>query len=167
MVWHLAQVNVGRTLDDLDSPRLAGFVENLDRINALAEESPGFVWRLQSDAGNATDIQVSDDPRFIVNLSVWETPEVLFDFVYRTAHTKIMAQRREWFERPGLAHQALWWTPAGREPTVEEALAKLAILDRMGPSPAAFTFKARYPAPGPEVGAPDDMKPDPYCSGWA
>lgn len=167
MMWHVAQANVARALDDLDSPQLAEFMNNLDRINALADESPGFVWRLQSEAGNATDIQVGDDARFIVNLSVWETTEALFDFVYRTAHTKIMAQRRNWFEKPTLAHQALWWVPVGHEPTVEEALAKLAVLDRLGPGPAAFTFKQRYPAPDRPAAAPDDMKPEPYCAGWA
>lgn len=165
--WHIAQLNVGRAVDDVDSPQLADFMSNLDRINALAEESPGFVWRLQSDEGNATDIQVADDPRFIINLSVWETPETLFEFVYKTAHTKIMARRREWFEKPTLAHQVLWWIPAGHIPTPEEALAKLAVLDRLGPTLSAFTFKERFPPPGAETGATEDMRPDPFCVGWS
>ncbi len=167
MSFQLAQVNVGRAVDDLESPQLQEFMDNLDRINALAEESPGFVWRLQSESGNATDIKPTDDPRFILNLSVWADAESLFDFVYRSAHTPIMAKRRQWFEKPTLAHQVLWWVPAGHRPTPEEALAKLAVLDRLGPSPDAFTFKQRYPAPDRPDAQPDDMKPEPHCVGWA
>lgn len=163
--YHIAQMNVATFLYDPDDPRLAGFMEALDPINALADDSPGFVWRLQSDSGNATDIQTTDDPRFLVNMSVWESVEALFDFVYRTAHTKVMARRREWAERPVEAHQVLWWVPAGHVPTVEEGLARLARLRREGPSAAAFTFKATFPPPG-EEGAPEDMKPEPWCDGW-
>lgn len=163
--WHIAQLNVGRTVAPLDSPALADFVADLARVNALADAAPGFVWRLESDSGNATDIQVSDDPRFIVNMSVWSSVEALFEFVYRTAHTAVMARRREWFERPAAAYQVLWWVPAGHQPTTQEALARLELLRRQGPSPQAFTFKQRYPAPG-EGGGPSDMEPEPYCMGW-
>lgn len=163
--WHIAQLNVGTTVAPLESPALGEFVANLDRINALAEGAPGFVWRLESDSGNATDIKVSDDPRFIINMSVWSSIEALFDFVYRTAHTTIMARRREWFEQPTEAYQVLWWVPAGHTPTPREALERLELLRCLGPSPEAFSFKQRYPAPG-EGGDPADMQPEPYCAGW-
>ncbi len=166
MSHHLAQMNVGTILYDLTDPRMKGFVDNLERINALAEASLGFVWRLQDEAGDATGIQVTDDPRFIVNLSLWETAEALFDFVYRSAHTGIMAQRRQWFLRPADAFQVLWWLPAGEVPTVEAGLARLQRLRDLGPTPEAFTFKQRFPAPGAE--ADDrDLRPDPDCVGWS
>lgn len=166
MSHHLAQMNVGTILHDLADPRMKGFVDNLERINALAEASPGFVWRLQDEAGDATGIQVTDDPRFIVNLSIWETAEALFDFVYRSAHTGIMAQRRQWFLRPADAFQVLWWLPAGEVPTVEAGLARLQRVRDLGPTPEAFTFKQRFPAPGAK--ADDrDLRPDPYCVGWS
>src|SRR5215472_1362372 len=118
--WHIAQLNVGSTVAALDSPELADFVAALDGVNALAETSPGFVWRLKSDSGNATDIRAGDDPNFIVNMSVWESVEALFAFVCRSVHTKVMGRRREWFGKPDQAYQVLWWVPAGHAPTVEE-----------------------------------------------
>ena len=163
--WHIAQLNVATAVAPLDSPELADFVAALDGVNALAERSPGFVWRLKSDSGNATDIRASDDPNFIVNMSVWESVEALFEFVYRSMHTKVMVRRREWFQKPDQAFQVLWWVPAGHTPTVEEALARLEHLRAHGPTAHAFTFKERYPAPG-ESGGPTDMKPEPYCVGW-
>jgi hypothetical protein len=169
--WHIAQINIGTTLHPLDDPRIAGFVAQLDAVNALADASPGFVWRLQSASGNATDIKVSDDPNFIVNMSVWATIEALFDFVYKTAHRPVMVQRRQWFVPPTGAYMALWWVPAGTVPTVAEGLARIAELDANGPSPRAFTFKAKFPPPdaagaGEGGGAPEDMRPDPFCVGW-
>ena len=164
--WHIAQLNVGRAVAPPGSPELADFMAALDRINALAEASPGFVWRLQSASGNATDILVSDDPRSLVNMSVWSSVESLFEFVYRTGHTEVMKRRREWFEKPLEAHQVLWWVPAGHLPSLEEALARLADLRRDGPSERAFTFSRRYPPPG-DSGSPEDMKPEPYCAGWS
>lgn len=163
--WHLAQLNVGHIVNGIDSPELTDFKNQLDEVNALAESSPGFVWRLKSDSGNATDIQVSDDPLFIVNMSVWESPQALFDFVYRSAHTKVMVRRREWFRRPEAAYQVLWWVPAGHQPSTAEAMEKLKLLQEEGPGPGAFTFKERYPAPD-EAGGPRDEKPEPYCVGW-
>ena len=161
MAWHLAQLNIARPRAPVDSPLLAEFVAQLAEINALAESSPGFVWRLVGDNDNATGIQVAD-PTIIVNMSVWQTPEHLFDYVYKTAHTKVMARRREWFERMA-TYMVLFWIPAGTIPTVDEALAKLAVLEANGPSPEAFTFKQRYPAPG-TTGDPTDMRPEPFCT---
>jgi hypothetical protein len=123
--WHLAQINVGRLVAPHGDPRVAPFFEALDRVNLLAERSPGFVWRLQSETGNATDIQSTSDPMFIVNMSVWLNAEALFNFVYQSAHTPEMARRREYFERFGGAYQALWWVPAGYVPGLDEGLSRL------------------------------------------
>jgi hypothetical protein len=164
--WHLAQINVATALYPLDDPRIAAFVAKLDEVNALADATPGFVWRLQSDSGNATDIKASEDPNFIVNMSVWSDAEALFDFVYKTSHRLVMAQRREWFARPNGAYMTLWWVPAGHRPTVEEGLARLAHLDREGPGAHAFTFKSKFPPPD-RTDLPEDLRPEPYCVGWS
>jgi hypothetical protein len=166
--WHVAQLNVGRIVAPTDSPVLADFMAALDRINALAEQSPGFVWRLQGDSGNATELLATPDPYFLINMSVWESIETLFEFVYRSAHTGLMVRRREWFERPVEAYQVLWWVPAGYLPSPKEALARLDHLRAHGASPYAFTFKEHYPPPydAPQV-SPSNMKPEPYCVGWA
>ena len=154
--YHLAQINIGRALAPLDDPLLAGFMSRLDDINALADASPGFVWRLQSDSGNATDIQAFSDPRMLINLSVWESLESLFDFVYRSGHTAVMAQRREWFETSGSPYMALWWVSAGHQPSVEEALGRLEHLERHGPTPEAFTFKQHFAAPADRSPGPSE-----------
>ena len=145
--WHLAELNIARALAPLDSPTLADFMSELDRINALADAAPGFVWRLQGDAGNATDVRVGGDPLLLVNLSVWRSAEELFDFVYRTAHAGVMVQRRRWFEKMSEAYQVLFWVRAGHLPTVEEAFERLHTLRRLGPTAEAFTFKARFAPP--------------------
>lgn len=139
---HLAQLNVGRALDDLDSPRLAEFMGALDRVNALAERSPGFVWRLQSDSGNATDIKVSDDARFIVNMSVWETPQQLEQFVWNTVHARVYEKKADWFEKATTPYFVMWWVPAGHRPTTDEAMARLAHLMAHGASDHAFGWES-------------------------
>jgi hypothetical protein len=164
--WHLAQINIGRLVAPKGDPRVQPFFHALDRVNAIADASPGFVWRLQSESGNATDIAFSPDPLLAVNMSVWADAGALFAFVYRSAHTPEMARRREYFERFDGAYQALWWGPAGTVPSVDEGLSRLWLLDRFGPCEQAFTFKARFPAPG-LGGAPIDHQPDPWCVGRA
>jgi hypothetical protein len=164
--WHLAQINVGRLIALPGDPAVAEFVDALDAINAVADATPGFVWRLQSDSGNALDIVVTDDPQMAVNMSVWTDADALFAYVYRSAHTPFMAKRKAWFERFPGAYQALWWVPAGTIPSVDEGLSRLWRLDKFGPTPHAFTFKARFPAPGLD-GPPVDMNPDPWCMGTA
>jgi hypothetical protein len=139
---HLAQLNVARALDELDSPRLSGFMAALDRVNAVAERSPGFVWRLKSDAGNATDIKVSDDARFIVNMSVWETASHLEQFVWNTVHARVYDKKASWFEAPATPHFVMWFVAAGHEPTVEEAMARLQHLTAHGPSAHAFGWES-------------------------
>jgi hypothetical protein len=152
--FHLAEVNVGRLKAAIDHPMIKDFADNLDRINALAESSPGFVWRLKGDGNNATDLAIDGDPLFIPNLSVWEDVPSLGAFVYRSGHIEIMRRRKEWFEHME-TYMALWWAPVGHEPTVEEALEKLALLKTHGPTPSAFTFRAPFPAPTGEPVAPE------------
>lgn len=144
--YELAQLNVAAMKTPLDSPEMADFVGSLDRINALAEESPGFVWRLQSDEGNATDFRPLGD-NVLVNLSVWSDVPALSRYVYRSAHVEIMRRRREWFDRMSAAYMVLWWVPAGHRPTVVEAIERLERLRADGPSAAAFTFAQAYAAP--------------------
>ena len=164
--WHIAQLNIARAVAPLDSPALADFVAALDAVNALGEASPGFVWRLQGDVGNATDVKVSDDPNVIVNMTVWESVEALFQFVYRSGHTAFMVRRREWFEKPAEAYQVLWWIQAGTLPTIEDGMERLQHLRDKGSTPHAFTFKNRFPPPD-QPGEATDMKPEPYCVGWS
>jgi len=143
---HLAQLNIAQLKAPLDSPQLKDFVDNLDRINALAEASPGFVWRLQTPAGDATELRPFGDD-VIVNMSVWTGPDALHDYVYRTAHTEILKRRHEWFERIAQAYAVLWWVPVGHAPTVDEAAERLATLRAQGPTARAFTFKQPFPPP--------------------
>ena len=149
--WHIAQLNVGRSVGLMDDPRVRGFVSRLDEINALAERTPGFVWRLQSEIGNATDIHVTDDPLFIINLSVWRSIDELHAFTYRSEHKELFKLRRHWFEPHGGPNTVLWWVPAGTIPTPAEALRRLELLTEQGPTPDAFSFKEPFPAPATAV----------------
>jgi heme-degrading monooxygenase HmoA len=143
---HLAQLNVATLRHPLDDPRTAPFVEMLAPVNAAADGTPGFVWRLVDEgAADATELRPAGE-NVIVNLTVWETQEALWDFTYRSGHLEVMRRRREWFERHIEAHLVLWWVPAGRLPTVGEALERLADLRANGPSPRAFTFTSSYTA---------------------
>jgi hypothetical protein len=142
--FHLAQVNIGRMKAPLDSPVMAGFVSRLDEINALADGSPGFVWRLQTPEGNATYLRPYDDDRIIFNMSVWESAETLKDYVYRTAHRELLRDRKSWFEQFESAFLALWWVPAGHIPGIDEAKKRLEHLEQHGPSQFAFTFKSLH-----------------------
>ncbi len=144
--YHLAQLNIAEMKHPLDSPPMADFVANLAPVNALADTAPGFVWRLQTEDGDATAIDFFGG-NVIVNMSVWTDVEALHRFVYRTAHAKIMARRKEWFERIEAAYTVLWWIAAGTTPSLEEAQARLDQLRAHGPSPEAFTFKQPFPPP--------------------
>jgi hypothetical protein len=158
---HLAQLNIGRLRAPMDDPLIDDFRENLDPVNALAEASPGFVWRLQDDAGNATGIKPYGDDLEIVNLTVWESIDALADFTYRSGHTAFLRRRREFFEAPTLPILCLWWIPEGTVPTVEDAVARLEHLREHGPTPTAFTFRHRF-EPGdaqPTPGADRDACP--------
>ena len=150
--YHLAQLNIARMQEPLDSPSMADFVNNLDRINALAEHAADFVWRLKSDDGNATSIRPLGED-VLVNMSVWRDVESLNDFVYRSDHAQIMRRRREWFERMREVYVVLWWVPRGHLPTVEEALEKLERLRAQGPTAEAFSFRQVYAPPDAPVPA--------------
>ena len=144
---HLAEVNIARLRAPIDSPEVAEFVNALDEINALAESSPGFVWRRKTDQGNATGVRAVDDPRIIFNMSVWTSIDLLRDYVYRSMHGKFFARRAAWFEKLEKPHMALWWIPAGTLPTVEEAKRRLEHRERHGDTAFAFSFREIFPAP--------------------
>ena len=150
---HLAQLNVGRLRAPMDDPRIDDFRDNLNRINALAEQSPGYVWRLQDDTGNATGIKPSGDDLEIVNLTVWESIEALADFTYRTGHVEFLRRRREFFEAASQPILCLWWIPEGTIPSVEDAIARLEHLRAVGPTPTAFTFSHRFGPEGTPAGS--------------
>jgi hypothetical protein len=141
-VQHLAQLNIGRLRYETDDPRMADFMNNLERINALAERSPGFVWRYTDSTGNATDTRPFDgDPRMAINLSVWESVEALETFVWQTVHTRFYGRKHEWFEKLDGAYFVLWHVPAGHRPSVQEAIERLEHLKTHGPSEHAFGWQ--------------------------
>ena len=149
--FHLAQLNIALPREPLDTPLLAEFVAALEPVNAAADAAPGFVWRLQTDEGDATGIRAFGDDRLIVNLSVWESLQALRAFVYTDGvHKTVLRRRREWFDALAEAYLVLWWIPAGHTPSVGEAEAKLDHLRRHGPTPAAFTFRQPFQAPPTE-----------------
>ena len=143
--YHIAQVNIARMNASLEDPIMAGFVARLDEINALADGSPGFVWRLQTEAGNATYLRPYDDDRILFNFSIWKTIEDLRTYVYKTAHAELLRERRNWFQQFSGSFLALWWIPAGHIPGIDEAKKRLAHLEEHGPSQFAFTFKTTFP----------------------
>lgn len=144
--FELAQLNIALMKEPLDSPVMAEFVDNLDRINALAESSAGFVWRLQTEEGDATALRPLGE-NVLVNMSVWRDVDALQNYAYKSAHADIMRRRKEWFERMAEAYLVLWWIPEGHRPDVAEATVRLELLRRIGPSAEAFTFRQPFPAP--------------------
>ena len=154
MKYNLAQVNIGRIVGPMDSPVMAEFKANLDPINKLAEESPGFVWRLKDETNNATSIKVFDDELMIVNLSIWKDAASLFEFVYKSGHVDYFKRRKEWFERMTELYLAMWFVPEGEFPTAQQAIHRLDYLRRNGESPYAFTFRSKYTAADAEAYAP-------------
>jgi len=146
-VYHLTQVNIGRLLAPLDDPQIAGFVSELGPINALADDSPGFIWRLQTADGDATAMRPYDDDRIIFNMSVWASLADLTAFSYGSRHRQVMQQRRRWFERPDGLFMVLWWIPAGHIPSVAEGKERLELLQAHGETPDAFSFKRPFASP--------------------
>ena len=142
---HIAQVNIARMKAPLEDPVMAGFVARLEEINALADRSPGFVWRLQTSEGDATYLRPYDDDRILFNLSVWKSIEQLKQYVYYSAHVEVLRQRQAWFNKFSGMYLALWWVPAGHIPGVDEAKKRLAHLEEHGPTAFAFTFKKAFP----------------------
>ena len=147
MAFHLAQINIGRLVAPIDDPRLAGFVAQLDPVNALADAAPGFVWRLQTAEGNATTMAYSDDPLVIVNMSVWESLAALRDYTYASHHMKVFRERAQWFEKMERPSYCLWWVPAGHVPTVAEGRERLEHYQANGATPYSFWFSQSFPAP--------------------
>lgn len=144
--YHIAQINIARMKAPLDSEVMAGFVNRLDEINAIADAAPGFVWRLQTDEGNATYLRPFDDDKIIVNMSVWESVESLKDYVYKSPHAELLRGRREWFEEHfSSVFMTMWWVPEGHIPGMDEAKKRLKHLEEHGPSQFAFTFKTVQP----------------------
>lgn len=143
--FHLAQVNIARMNAPLDSAEMADFVARIAEINALADAAPGFVWRLVSEQGSSAYLRPYDDDRILFNMSVWRSVDDLRAYVYGSPHTEVMRRRHRWFSKFVGAYLALWWVPAGYVPSIEEAKARLAQLEREGPSPTAFTFKQLFP----------------------
>jgi Domain of unknown function (DUF3291) len=153
--FELAQLNIGVIRGAIDSPVMAEFAANLDRINVLAERTPGFVWRLQTEEGNATAIRpYPENENMAVNMSVWKDVDSLRLFVFHSEHAAIMRRRSEWFEKMNEAFLVLWWVPKGHRPGIEEAKARLELLRRKGPTAEAFTFRQAYPPPDAPQSSP-------------
>ena len=161
-LWHLAQVNIGRARGAMTEPVMQGFAARLEEINALAERTPGFVWRLQTEDGDATAIRPYGDERIMINMSVWADLESLRDYVFRSEHAGVMRGRREWFEKFEGVYLALWWVPAGHIPSVDEAVSRIAHLEAHGPTPFAFSFRQPFDADGRPI-ARERVKWDDAC----
>ncbi|WGM47990.1 hypothetical protein KOAAANKH_02877 [Brevundimonas sp. NIBR10] len=155
---HLAQLNLARLTHPMDGPEMADFVAALDNINALAERSSGFVWRLVGDGDDATDVRAEGFDDVLVNMSVWSGIEPLRQFVYKTAHAAVMARRSKWFPSFGGAYYVLWWIDEGHVPTVAEAVSRLRQLDAEGDGPDAFTFDRPFAADGAPLALPEIIK---------
>jgi len=160
--YHIARVNIGRIKAPLEDLVMKGFVSRLSEINALADRSPGFVWRLQSPAGNATYIRPYDDDRLLMNMSVWETIEALREYVYRSVHVELLQQRHSWFEKFRGVYAALWWVPEGHIPSIDEAKQRLGYLQDNGPTQYAFTFMTVFPAGEGLQRGVDSASPEPF-----
>lgn len=143
---HLAQLNIAKAKYSLDAPEIKEFIDNLEPVNNLAESSEGFIWRLKDEQGDATNIQAFSDPDVIVNMSVWDSPDALKNFMFRTHHRNFLRRKKEWFHNIAEDSYVLWWVPKGHVPTIEEAVEKLDFLRRNGDTPYAFTFKSNFTA---------------------
>jgi hypothetical protein len=169
MDYVIAQVNIGRLVAPLDSPRLADFVGQLDAVNAAADAAPGFLWRLQTEDGNATALRAFEedaegaDGGILLNMSVWESVEALAAYAFGGAHLAVLRRRREWFERLTDVYAAVWWIPRGHVPAIHEAEDRLRHLRAHGPTPYAFTLKVHFPAPGSADAAPLHSPDDWAC----
>ncbi len=147
MKYHLAQVNIAIAIAEMDSPVMQGFVEQLDTINEMADQAKGFIWRLQSEEGDATALRVFDNPLMLVNMSVWESVEDLKNYVYKSMHVDLVRDREAWFKKMSQPHQVLWWVAAGHIPGIEEAKAKLDYIEQNGVDESAFSFGRSFSSP--------------------
>ncbi len=144
---HLTQINIAQCRDELTSDTMKAFVARLDEINALADQSPGFIWRWQPDESDDSASTIFKDRSLIINMSVWEDMEALRHYVYKSMHVELVRDREQWFHKLSNSYQVLWWIPEGSLPTPAEAYEKLQLLDRQGASTAAFTFAKSFPRP--------------------
>lgn len=144
---HIAQFNVAKMIAPLTDPLMRDFVEALESINALADSSPGFFWRLQDDGGDATSIQAYEDETVLVNMSVWTSLEALKDFVYRSRHLHFLRNKKNWFAASRSSNLVLWWIDPGDIPTIDEGKRRLDILIKQGPYPEAFNFSSAFAPP--------------------
>jgi Domain of unknown function (DUF3291) len=146
--YQIAEINIARMIGvDINDPIMKEFVDNLDKVNAVAESSPGFVWRLKDENNNATSLNPYNDEQVIINISVWENIETLERFMYKTFHSEFLRRRKEWFQKFGKAYTAMWWVPAGQYPSMDDAVAKLDELQKNGASASVFDFKNKFAAP--------------------
>jgi hypothetical protein len=145
--YHLAQFNTAIMRAPLSDPSMAEFVAQLDTVNAIADATPGFIWRLKDTGGNATNYRPYNNDRILINLSVWESIEALSGYVYRSQHGKVMRDRRQWFEKADQPNLVLWWISAGSLPTVAEGQQRLEVLQQQGTTAEAFSFSQPFPAP--------------------
>lgn len=144
--YRLAQLNIAKMKYGIDDPKMTGFVDQLDNINALADASPGFVWRLKTEEGDVTAMCYFGSD-ILVNMSLWQDVETLFNYVYQSSHNRVMSQRKQWFGRMEEVYSVLWWVPSSGVPTLQEASDRLQCLISLGPSEKAFTFKQSFPPP--------------------
>jgi hypothetical protein len=147
MTYHLAQINIGKFRYPTDDPRMEGFMSQLETINKLAENTPGFIWRLQDESGNATAIRPFPEDMLAINFSIWKDIESLHQYTYFSDHAKIFKDRKQWFEVMQEAYMVLWWIPEGHTPSLQEAKERLDALRKDGPTAYAFTFKQRFKPP--------------------
>ena len=146
--YQLAEINIARMKGaSINDPIMKEFVDNLDKVNKLAEISPGFVWRFKDDSNNATSFNPYNDEQVIINISVWESIEYLENYMYKTLHADFLKRRKEWFHRYGKVSMAMWWTPTGKFPTVQEAVDHLDYLEKNGATEKAFDFKTKFNCP--------------------
>lgn len=145
--YQLAQLNVGLAKDSVDSELLVDFAAQLDAVNAAAESSPGFIWRLMDDNNNATGFNAFDDENMLINISVWDSVESLQKYIYSDIHMAVLKNKSKWFENMESAHLVLWWIKEGEYPNIEESLERLSHLSAHGPTVHAFTFRDTFPAP--------------------
>ena len=141
--YHLAQVNIAKRLAPMDDPIMQDFVNNLDRINAIADAANGFIWRMQ-DEDKELGAKIFQDDTLLINMSVWENLESLFNYTYNSGHIEVFKRKKEWFEKMKMIHMAFWYVPAGYEPTFEDAKNRLDYLNTHGDTPYAFSFKSRF-----------------------
>ena len=146
---HLAQVNIARLIEPLDSQKLADFVAAIDPVNASADLAPGFVWRLKTEEGNATSLSAFEwdlegSAGVLTNMSVWESYDALKEFVFSPLHREVLRNRKSWLFNVAEATTALWWITAGTIPTLEDAESKIRYLRKNGPSPLAFDLSTKY-----------------------